>query len=77
MLLSGAWLLPCLLFTMGVVAATTTKEERNGEKKPNILFIITDDQDGHMESLEHMPLLQKYIIEQGTTFENHFCTIGM
>jgi hypothetical protein len=28
-------------------------------KQPNILFIITDDQDGHMGSIEHMPLLKK------------------
>lgn len=26
-------------------------------KKPNILFILTDDQDLHMESVEHMPYL--------------------
>lgn len=45
-------------------------------KKPNILFIITDDQDSHMESIEHMPLLHKYMIQEGTVFENHFCTIG-
>jgi len=45
-------------------------------KRPNILFIITDDQDSHMESVEHMPLLHKYIAEEGTTFNNHFCTIG-
>lgn len=46
-------------------------------KRPNILFILTDDQDGHMESIEHMPLLQKYIVDEGTVYENHFCTIGL
>lgn len=45
-------------------------------KRPNILFIITDDQDGHMESVEHMPLLRKYIMDEGTVYNNHFCTIG-
>lgn len=45
-------------------------------KRPNILFIISDDQDNHMGSLEHMPRLQKYMIDEGTTFENHFCTVG-
>lgn len=29
-----------------------------------------------MESVEHMPLLQKYIIDEGTEYKNHFCTIG-
>ena len=27
-------------------------------KKPNILFILTDDQDRHMESVQHMRNLQ-------------------
>lgn len=27
-------------------------------KKPNILFILTDDQDRHMESVQHMKNLQ-------------------
>ncbi|KAL1311513.1 hypothetical protein AAFC00_001635 [Neodothiora populina] len=30
-----------------------------------------------MESLEHMPHLQKYIKSEGTSFENHFCTIAI
>lgn len=27
-------------------------------KRPNILFVLTDDQDSHMEAAEHMPYLQ-------------------
>lgn len=27
-------------------------------KRPNILFILTDDQDLHMDSVEHMPNLR-------------------
>lgn len=27
-------------------------------KQPNILFVLTDDQDLHMNSLDYMPLLQ-------------------
>ncbi|KAI4843147.1 arylsulfatase [Aureobasidium sp. EXF-8845] len=46
-------------------------------KQPNILFIITDDQDGHMGSIEHMPLLKKHLIDKGTSYENHFCTIAI
>ncbi|KAF4120842.1 Arylsulfatase A or related enzyme [Geosmithia morbida] len=45
--------------------------------KPNILFILTDDQDYHMESVEHMPFLNKHIIDQGTTFDNHYCTVAI
>jgi N-acetylglucosamine-6-sulfatase len=46
-------------------------------KRPNMLFIITDDQDGHMGSIEHMPLLQKHIVQKGTSYTNHFCTIAI
>ncbi|OJD35646.1 arylsulfatase [Diplodia corticola] len=46
-------------------------------KQPNILFVLTDDQDLHMNSIEYMPLLQKHIIEQGTTFTKHFCTVAI
>jgi N-acetylglucosamine-6-sulfatase len=47
------------------------------QKRPNILFILTDDQDWHMESLQHMPLLQKYLINEGTLYSNHFCTVAI
>lgn len=44
------------------------------EGRPNIVFILTDDQDTHMNSLEYMPYLQKHLISQGTNFERHYCT---
>lgn len=46
-------------------------------KKPNFLFILTDDQDLHMNSLDYMPLLNKHITSQGTTFEKHYCTVSI
>lgn len=46
-------------------------------KRPNILFILTDDQDGHMESVEHMPYLQSEIVSKGVTFDRHFCTVAL
>lgn len=46
-------------------------------KKPNILFILTDDQDWHMESMQHMPFLQKYLINEGTVYSNHYCTVAL
>ena len=45
-----------------------------GSKRPNIVFILTDDQDLHMNSLDFMPHTRKLIADQGTTFSNHFCT---
>jgi N-acetylglucosamine-6-sulfatase len=46
-------------------------------KPPNILFILTDDQDWHMESMQHMPYLQKHLINEGTVYANHFCTVAL
>lgn len=49
----------------------------SGDKRPNIVFILTDDQDLHMDSLKYMPHTQKLIAEQGTTYSNHFCTVAL
>lgn len=46
-------------------------------RKPNILFILTDDQDWEMNSLRYMPLLQKYMINEGTLFDRHYCTVSV
>lgn len=43
-------------------------------KRPDIVFILTDDQDSHMNSLDYMPLTQKYLMNEGTTFARHYCT---
>ncbi|KAF1813934.1 Arylsulphatase [Eremomyces bilateralis CBS 781.70] len=46
-------------------------------KQPNILFILTDDQDWHMQSLQHMPLLQKHLVNEGTLYSRHYCTVAI
>lgn len=46
-------------------------------KRPNILFVLTDDQDAHMESVDHMPFLQSDIVTKGVTFDRHFCTVAL
>jgi len=47
------------------------------QSKPNIVFIITDDQDTLLDSLDYMPLLNKYITEEGTHYGRHYCTIAL
>lgn len=59
----GLW---CLLGALPAVLA--------GDERPNVVFILTDDQDTHMSGLEHMPLTQKYLQDKGTTFDKHYCT---
>jgi N-acetylglucosamine-6-sulfatase len=52
-------------------------EKGNPDDGPNIVMILTDDQDLHMDSLEHMPLLKQHIRDKGTEFRRHFCTVSI
>ena len=45
-------------------------------KRPNIVFIFTDDQDLHLGSMEYMKNVQSLIADKGTTFTNHFATVS-
>ncbi|KAF4907265.1 Arylsulfatase [Colletotrichum viniferum] len=41
-------------------------------RRPNIVFILTDDQDLHMNSLDYAPFIKKHLIDQGTLYKRHF-----
>jgi N-acetylglucosamine-6-sulfatase len=43
--------------------------------KPNIVFVLTDDQDAR--SIEQMPMVQKELVAKGTTFENGILPLPM
>lgn len=45
--------------------------------KPNILFVITDDQDLELDSVAYTPLIQKHMRDKGTFFRNHFVTTAL
>ncbi|KAF2661454.1 arylsulfatase-like protein [Lophiostoma macrostomum CBS 122681] len=47
------------------------------DTRPNVVFILTDDQDLHLNSLEYMPFVQKHLLDQGTFYKRHFCTIAL
>ena len=46
-------------------------------KRPNFVFIMTDDQDRQLNSLDYMPKLQRLVGDEGTVFEKHFCTVAL
>lgn len=71
-LLPGIVVMFALLQQQAVSAASSSEN-----KKPNIVFIFTDDQDYRMNSLDYMPNVQKYLIEEGTTYKNHYATIAV
>lgn len=49
----------------------------DGSRRPNVVFILTDDQDVHLQSLEYMPLVKKHILDQGTLYRKHYCTTAV
>lgn len=44
---------------------------------PNIIFLLTDDQDVTADSLDYMPKLHKILREGGTEFLNYFVTTAL
>ena len=64
-----------LLWLASAVIATCSSSSRHG--KPNFVFIITDDQDLHLNSLDYMPNVQKHFGKQGSFYKRHYCTISI
>lgn len=45
--------------------------------QPNVVFILTDDQDAQLGSMDYMPLVKKHLADKGTTFTRHYCTVSL
>lgn len=45
--------------------------------QPNIILILTDDQDPQPDLLDSMPNLQSLMVDQGMTFENFFAPVPL
>jgi N-acetylglucosamine-6-sulfatase len=45
--------------------------------KPNIIFILSDDQDARMNSLDYMPKVKKYLSDEGTLFTKHYAHVAL
>ncbi|KAK2151915.1 hypothetical protein LSH36_346g02033 [Paralvinella palmiformis] len=48
--------------------------DRQKSVKPNIIFVLTDDQDVALGSLDYMPRLMRIIRDAGAHFQNAFVT---
>jgi hypothetical protein len=42
------------------------------DNRPNILFILVDDQDFLLDSYKHMDILQSELVQKGTLFTKHY-----
>jgi len=45
--------------------------------RPNLVFILTDDQDVDLGSLDYMPLTRSLLAAQGETFSRHFVPLSL
>lgn len=62
---------------LGIASSPATSTSIATAKQPNFIFIMTDDQDLLMGSLDYMPKLQAHMVEEGTTYTKHFCTVSI
>lgn len=62
-----------LLFTASIFANDVASQSA----PPNFIFVITDDQDLHLNSLDYQPSVQTHFAQEGTWFKKHFCTVAL
>ena len=67
----GIWL------TASTANAFNDQKYLGQDTRPNVVFVLTDDQDLLMNSLDYMPFVEKHLTRQGTSFQRHFCTISI
>ncbi|KAF3811691.1 Extracellular sulfatase SULF-1-like [Colletotrichum gloeosporioides] len=57
-----------------ILAASLVSSASLRPKKPNIVFIMTDDQDCRLGSTDFQSILHRELISKGTEFTNHWTT---
>ena len=50
---------------------------RGASARPNIVFILTDDQDLDLQSLDYMPLTRELIAQRGMSFQQDFVPLSL
>jgi hypothetical protein len=73
----GAALAPLGPQLQNALQSVLSLGKSNPSKPPNILFVITDDQDLELDSISYTPLIEKHLRQKGTFFRNHFVTTAL
>lgn len=47
------------------------------QQRPNVILILSDDQDAIYSSISYMPQVQSLIMQQGITFERFFAPVSL
>ena len=64
-------------FQIWCLLMATLWAQASSQAKPNIVFILTDDQDRTANSLDYMPNLNKIMREGGTEFTHYYVSTGL
>ncbi|KAJ6573530.1 putative arylsulfatase [Mycena vulgaris] len=67
-------------FTFAALAALLNVvciQAASAKDGPNIVFIMTDDQDKLMDSLDYMPNVKAQLADKGVSYQRHYCTISL
>ncbi|EWG48687.1 hypothetical protein FVEG_16305 [Fusarium verticillioides 7600] len=66
-----------MLFKSILAATTYFLIAVSTSTKPNIVFLLSDDQDLRLGSLEYQNVLQRLLVQQGVSFTNHHVTTSV
>lgn len=61
-------------FSILALTAVVTYADKPSQKKPNIVFILSDDQDKRLGSTDFQSVLQREIFAKGVEFTQHYGT---
>ena len=70
---------PFHIVSLALLSAWASAQAVNSARagKPNVVFILTDDQDKQLDSLNYMQAVKKHLIQEGTSYERHYCTVAL
>ncbi|KAL5334967.1 Six-hairpin glycosidase-like protein [Aspergillus crustosus] len=66
-----------VVVNLSEAARTSSPSSPSPKPRPNFLFVITDDQDLTLNSVEYMPHVSSRIRDKGIDFTNHFVTTSL